>query len=70
MNKFEFSNNFQGMNNQQLSEVSGGKIIRVTQWQLYNTTTHKYFADNSAIMSTTGRTVVSGWFSSFRPFQH
>lgn len=47
----------------QLEKIVGGKLIHVTPWQFYNTKTHKYSADNSAILSTTGQTMVNGWSS-------
>lgn len=52
---------FKLLDNVELSGINGGKIERITQWLLYNTQTHKYFADNSAIMGTTGQTIVNGW---------
>lgn len=55
MNQFDALKKFQVINNQQLSEVSGGKTLRITPWQLYNSKIHKYFGNHSAMWSATGR---------------
>lgn len=55
---------FQKLSSTELVEVIGGKIIRLTPYLLYNTRTHKTYADLGAVWRTTGRTIVNGWASS------
>lgn len=60
-------NKFSRISDESLLKIEGGKIIRISQWSYYDTKTKKYYADNAAIGSTLGHTVVNGWVSSFRP---
>lgn len=52
------------LSTEELANISGGKIIRLTQWQLYDTKKKKPIPDYNAIAHTTGQTIVNGWVSS------
>ena len=52
---------FQQLTTEDFMETKGGKINHANPWQIFNSKTHKCWADNAAIARTCGRVIVNGW---------